>query len=408
VRDAFVRGAGAVTPLGADWPASWRALAEGKSAVGPVRGFDVTGFPSRVAAAIDDETIGWADQALAADARVDRRLGLARKAAREAWARAGVRAAPERTGVFVGAESGRASFATVLALGRAAGGGEAFDHARFGLEARALAAQLDASAVSPAAVAAVLARELGAAGPAVTVSLACSSGAAAIVEGARAVRLGAVDVAICGGVGADVDPLMLAGFGLLGALSARGISCPFDVRRDGFVVGEGAAFVVLSAERGEAKARVAGAARTLDAHHLTAPEPNGDGAFRAMTGALREAGTDRVGYVQAHGTSTPLNDAVEARAIARVLGDRLSEARVGSVKGALGHWVAGAGALGFLCALLAVEEGVLLPTAGLETADPECPLPHLRGAAERRPVEAALVNAFAFGGANSSLVVRSA
>src|SRR5262249_2788790 len=158
-------------------------------------------------------------------------------------------APPDRVGVFVGAESGRASFATLLDLAHAAGGGGAFDHASFGREAPSLAARLAPSRLSAASVTSALAAETGARGPAPTISLAGPSGAAAIADAARAVRLGVCDVALAGGVGADVDALMLAGFGLLGALSARGASCPFDVRRDGFVLGEGAAMVVLSHAR---------------------------------------------------------------------------------------------------------------------------------------------------------------
>ncbi len=386
----WVRGAGAVSPLGATWRETVVALAAGKSAISPVTAFDAEGFPCAVAAAVArdrDENDG--------------RMSMALAAAREAWG--GTRADPERIGVFVGAESGRATLATIVALSRAAGGGDKFDHLSFGARARPLVARFDASTISPAAVASALSAEIGARGPSVTISLACASGAAAIAEGTRAVRRGEIDVALCGGVGADVDPLMLAGFGKLGALSARGISCPFDARRDGFVVGEGAAFVVLSRERGESVAEVTGVGRSLDAWHLTAPDPEGDGAARAMSAALAEAGIDRVDYVQAHGTSTPLNDAVEAKAIRRVLGDRLG--KVGAVKGAVGHWVAGAGAIGFLCALEAIENGVMLPTAGLASPDPACDLPHLL-VAERAEVKAALVNAFAFGGANASIVLE--
>ncbi|MDI1432336.1 beta-ketoacyl-[acyl-carrier-protein] synthase family protein [Polyangium sorediatum] len=394
-RRVFVRGRGAITPLGETWPASRDALAEGRSAVAPVQHFDVEGYPSQVAATVP----------FPLDEAEDRRLALARRAADEAWAEARVNAAPSRIGVFVGAESGRATYGTIFALSRAAGGGARFDHARFGEDARALATAVHAAAVSPAAVASALAARIGAEGPVETISLACASGAAAIVSATQAIRLGLCDVALAGGVGADVDPFMLVGFGLLGALSARGVSCPFDLRRDGFVVGEGAAFVVLAAEQGDARAEVAGAARTLDAFHLTAPDQAGDGAERAMRGALDDAGRVEIGYVQAHGTSTQLNDAVEAAAIRRTLGDALANVHVGAVKGAVGHWVAGAGAIGFLCALEAVEGGICLPTAGLTEPDPACVLPHVVGAAKRKPVEAALVNAFAFGGANTSLVV---
>jgi 3-oxoacyl-[acyl-carrier-protein] synthase II len=266
--------------------------------------------------------------------------------------------------------------------------------------------------LSPAAVAARLAREIDAHGPVHTVSLACASGAAAIIEATRAIRQGVCDVALCGGVGADVDPLMLAGFGLLGALSARGVSCPFDVRRDGFVLGEGAAMVVLTASTSRALAEVAGVGRSLDAYRLTAPEPEGTGAELAMRAALADAGWNAtaratMGYVQAHGTSTPLNDAAEAAALGRVFGDALAHIKVSSVKGAVGHWIAGAGALGFLCAVLAVERGTLLPTASLDTPDPAFPLDHVRGQAAHAPVAWAMCNSFAFGGANCCIVLRS-
>jgi 3-oxoacyl-[acyl-carrier-protein] synthase II len=170
-------------------------------------------------------------------------------------------------------------------------------------------------------------------------------------------------------------------------------------------VGEGAAIAVLSAERGGALVEVAGVARTLDAHHLTAPDPAGNGASRAIRGALDDARLDRVDYVQAHGTSTPLNAAVEAAAIGRVLGSALEHAHIGAVKGALGHWIAGAGALGFVCGYEAVLSGICLPTAGLVEPDRTFSLPHIVGRAIRKNVRAALVNAFAFGGANASLVV---
>ncbi|HVV83242.1 MAG TPA: beta-ketoacyl synthase N-terminal-like domain-containing protein, partial [Kofleriaceae bacterium] len=291
-----------------------------------------------------------------------------------------------------------------------------FDHAAFGARARAFADVIDASVLSPSAIASALAGALGATGPVETVCLACASGAAAIVEAVRALRAGECDVALCGGVGADVDPLMLAGFGLLGALSARGVSCPFDAARDGFVVGEGAAMLVLSATREDRAwagaagpgVEVAGVGRSLDGYHLTAPEPEGDGAARAMTDALRDAGVDggAVGYVQAHGTSTPLNDPVEIEALGRVLGDALGRAYVSSVKGAVGHWVAGAGAIGVVCAIEAVASGAIVPTAGLRTADAACAARHVVGEGVRADVEVALANAFAFGGANASVVVR--
>ncbi|MES2886912.1 MAG: beta-ketoacyl-[acyl-carrier-protein] synthase family protein [Pseudomonadota bacterium] len=398
-RRVYVLGVGAVTALGSSWPLSVQALARGQSAVGPVQRFDAQGFPCTVAAEIPNAPV--------VD---DLRWVWVHSAAQQACADAGWPMAQEqpakRVGVFLGAESGRAPMATLHALTRAAGGGVAFNHEPFGRLSRDLVARFDASVISPAAVTSRLAGLWQASGPAVTISLACASGASAIAEAARAIRLGLCDAALCGGVGADVDPLMLAGFGRLGALSAKGVSCPFDVRRDGFVVGEGAAMVLLSHERGDATVELAGEGRTLDAHHLTAPDPDGLGAERAMRLALSAAGMGTVDVVQAHGTSTPLNDAIEASALRRVLGPSLDHALVSSAKGALGHWIAGAGALGFLCAHEAVANGSVLPTAHLTRPDPACALPHVMGQATSRTVHAAMVNAFAFGGANCCLVLR--
>lgn len=397
-RRAHVRGVGAFTPLGRTWPESVRRLAEGAVAVAPVARFDARGYPCSVAAEIALD---------AGEGEGDRRILYALSAAREAWAQASISVEPRRIGVFIGAESGRTTFAALLRLMAAGGGGARFDHAAFGAEAPKIAAEVNALVASPSAVAAAIARDFGAEGPVQTISLACASGSAAIAEAARAVRLGVCDAAICGGVGADVDPLMFAAFGLLGALSSRGASRPFDARRDGFVLGEGAAMAVLSIDSAGGGAFVAGIGRTLDAHHLTAPDPTGDGAFRAMREALRDSGLGAIDYVQAHGTSTPLNDAAEAAAIRRVLGHSLEKTSVSSVKGAMGHWIAGAGALGFLCASSAITTGVIAPTAGLDQPDPGCELPHVIGSARiQKDVRAALVNSFGFGGANCSIVLR--
>lgn len=408
-RRVYVASVGAITPLAPTWPASLARLARGDSAVARVTHFDVEKFPCTVAACVTLDGAGELD----APGRelADRRLRMAQIAAREAWRPTlTANVAPERIGVFMGAESGRASLPTITALARAAGGRATFDHEAFGRNARALAARIDASVVSPAAVAAALAGEIGARGPAPTISIACASSGAAIVEATRAIRQGRCDVALAGGVGADVDPLMLVGFGKLGALSERGVSRPFDVKRDGFVVGEGAAMLVLTHRPVGLGVEIAGVGRTLDAHHLTAPDPEGDGAVRAMRAALADADCERVEYIQAHGTSTPLNDRVEAGAIRKVFAGHTDEIHVSSVKGALGHWVAGAGAIGCLCAIAAVR-GTMVPTAGLQEPDRECALRHVIGQAVsggEHPVHTALVNSFAFGGANASLVLRRA
>jgi len=408
----FISGVGAVTPFGMDWSTSLEALRLGKCAIRKVTHFDTKDFPSTVAAWIEDDVPNvWLhdmerEKLQLTEHAEDRRLLLAQMAAKEAWEQASLSVEGKRVGIFIGAESGRATLQTVLALSRAGGGGTKLDHERFGVRAADFAQSFDASVVSPATVASAFAGKLQATGPVQTVSLACASSNAAIVEATRAIRMGLCDIALCGGVGADVDPLMLVGFGILSALSAKGRSCPFDIRRDGFVVGEGAAMLVLSKDSEGALAEVAGIGRSLDAYHLTKPCDDGDGAKRSMRQALRDAGLGCVDYVQAHGTSTPINDGVEAAAIRDVMGVESERSYVSSVKGAVGHWIAGAGAVGLLCAVAAVKDGTVLPTVGLEQPDPICALRHVMGQAIEVPIQSALVNSFAFGGANSTIVIK--
>ncbi|MBK7536170.1 MAG: 3-oxoacyl-ACP synthase [Myxococcales bacterium] len=404
----FVRAVGAWTPMrpqGASWRESLPLLLAGETAVREVTHFDTAGFPSRVAAWIGDDAVA---------AACDRRAALTTRALEEIEAEVELAAlAGPKLGVFLGAESGRASPAAILRLAHAAAPAGTFDHAAFVAHAAAAAgaaAAVAARSVSPAAVASALAARLGALGPVHTVSLACASGASAIVSAVRQLRAGACDAAIAGGVGADVDPFMLVGFGKLGALSGSGLSRPFDRARDGFVVGEGAALVLLTTEPpdGDEVFEISGVGASLDGFHLTAPHPQGDGAERAMRAALRESGRSQVDYVQAHGTSTALNDAAECAALARVFEQPVQPGRplVSSIKGAVGHWIAGAGAIGFLCAVEALR-GNVLPTAGLTHPDDTCPGQHVMGAGRTGlALQSALCNAFAFGGANASLLVE--
>jgi 3-oxoacyl-[acyl-carrier-protein] synthase II len=394
-RNVYVASLGATTALGRTWSESLSRLAAGESAVERVRTFDVDGFPSQYAAGI----------ASVSRDLPDRREALVEMALADLLKTRPLPAClPERRGIFLGAESGRATPQTVLALSRAAGGSAHFDHSSFGKKAQELAGLIDARSVSPAATASWLAQKLAARGPNQTISIACASGAIAIAHAARAIRLGVCDQALAGGVGADVDPLMLVGFGKLGALSEKGISRPFDLQRDGFIVGEGAALVLLTANREDSIGiELTGIGMSLDAYHLTAPDPAGSGAERAMRAALRDSERTSIDYIQAHGTSTPLNDECEALAISRCFEQ---SPPVASVKGALGHWIAGAGALGFLCGCAAIQ-GTQLATAGLEELDPRCPINAPRGQALWAPVQSALINSFAFGGANCSLIVEA-
>jgi 3-oxoacyl-[acyl-carrier-protein] synthase II len=407
-RRVYVRGVGARSPLGESWATTCAALADGASAIRPITRFDATGFPSTVAAAIE-----LADDGSDEAAREDRRRPLALAAAREAWRDAALSVAPERLGIFVGAESGRGTFATVLGLARAAGG-PPFDAERFAREARSFADRIDAAVISPAAVAAALAAEWRAAGPVETLSLACASGAAAIVEAVRAIRLGHCDVAIAGGVGVDVDPMMIAGFGLLGILSARGVSCPFDAHRDGFVVGEGAGILVIESRahalgRGAPiLAEIVGYGMSADAHHPSAPPDDGDGVARVMAAALEDAALapDTIDYLNAHATSTPLGDRAEAIAIERVFGDHAPKLAVSSTKSMTGHLLGGAGALEAGLSVLAIRDQVAPPTINLERRDEGIALNLVPNASARVKIDYAMTNSFGFGGTNACLILR--
>jgi 3-oxoacyl-[acyl-carrier-protein] synthase II len=256
-------------------------------------------------------------------------------------------------------------------------------------------------------------------GPVITSVAACAAGAYAFVEAKWIIDRGEADVVIVGGSEASLHPLTIAAFDNMRALSRRnddpqGACRPFDRDRDGFVFGEGAvALVVERLEHALARgariyAELAGGAMTCDAYHITAPEPSGEVAARAMTGALRAAGLapEEVDYIVAHGTGTPLNDATETAAIKRALGEHAYRVAISSPKSMVGHLLGGAGALSALTAVLAIHEGVIPPTINLENPDPACDLDYVPGAARRAEVRTALVNAFGFGGQNASVVFR--
>jgi 3-oxoacyl-[acyl-carrier-protein] synthase II len=267
----------------------------------------------------------------------------------------------------------------------------------------------------PNAAAGQVAMRLGAHGPGFSVASACATGSHAIGEAKRMIERGEADAVVAGGTEAALVGLCLAAFRRMGALSREGISRPFDARRDGFVMGEGAAVLVLEREeharaRGaQILARVIGYGASNDAFHITQPEVNGRGAIEAMEAALRDAdlSPSDVGYVNAHGTSTPLNDRIETNAIRRVLGE--DGPPVSSCKGAVGHTLGAAGAIEALACVEALRHGALPPTLGLEEIDPECEADHIAGAPREAPhLKVALSNSFGFGGQNATLVLQAA
>jgi 3-oxoacyl-[acyl-carrier-protein] synthase II len=267
----------------------------------------------------------------------------------------------------------------------------------------------------PNAAAGQIAMRLGLHGPGFSIASACSTGAHSIGEAKRMIERGDADAVIAGGTEAALVGLCIAAFRRMGALSREGESRPFDTRRDGFVMGEGSAILVLEREdharaRGaQIFARVTGYGASNDAFHITQPEENGRGAVEAMTAALRDAdiSPSDVGYVNAHGTSTPINDRVEALALRKVMGE--DGPPVSSCKGAVGHTLGAAGAIEALACVEALRRGALPPTLGLEDIDPECAADHIAGAPREAPdLKVALSNSFAFGGQNATLVLQAA
>jgi 3-oxoacyl-[acyl-carrier-protein] synthase II len=405
MRRVVVTGLGAVTPLGNDWPSTWDAAVAGRSGIDFITAFDASEFPVRIAA----EVKGFEGARLVGpkDARrLDRNVLLGVAAASEAVADAGLDAAypSERVGVL---------------FGTAIGGiiGIAEQHATM--------LERGPDRVSPYFIPSVLvdtasgqiALTLGLRGPNYAPVAACATGSTAVGEAAELVRRGDADAVLAGGAEACIHPLILAGFCAMRGLVAEDehpprASRPFDATRAGFVMGEGACVLVLE-ELEAARARgatvyaeVAGYGASNDAHHLAQPEPEATGVAEMMRSALRRAGIppERVGYVNAHGTSTPLGDLAETRAIKAVFGKHAYELAVSSTKSVTGHCFGAAGAVEAMMCVLALRDGVLPPTMNYEVPDPECDLDYVPNEARRVEVDVALSNAMGLGGHNGCVL----
>jgi 3-oxoacyl-[acyl-carrier-protein] synthase II len=386
----LVTGLGAVSPFGHGVKAYWAGLVAGACAIRPLTLIDAGGFRCRIAAEVPDLGEGSGRRS-----RADR---LALAAAGEALADAGLApAARAETALVVGAVGGGMLEAEGWYWARARG------------ERRAgWAAAL--RAILPASHAETLGHRLGLGGPRHTVVTACSSGAVALAEAAELVADGVVDVALAGGVDA-LTRLCFMGFNALKLLDPDPCR-PFDRERRGMSIGEGAAFVVLEgaaharARGARAYAELAGHGMTTDAYHVTAPEPEGEGMARAMLAALAAGGIGprAVGYANAHGTATPQNDRIEARALARVFGE--GSLLVSSTKSMIGHTMAAAGGLEAVATVLALVHETLPPTANLAIQDPEVAFDCLPRVAREVAVEHAISNSFGFGGQNVTLLFR--
>ncbi|HEU4974427.1 MAG TPA: beta-ketoacyl-ACP synthase II [Baekduia sp.] len=403
-----ITGIGAVSPLGLTAAETWQGLIDGRSGIGPIRSFDASALAVRIAGEVD----GFDPQALLGDKRARRTARfsqLAVAAAREAVADAGLdaAAAADRIGVIVNSA--------------VAGVPETED------AVKALVHD-GPRAVSPFYVpttilnmpACEVAIDLGVHGPVSASALACASGNAALLEARRLILAGEADVVIAGGTDAGITAAMFAGLANMGPMSQRnddpeGASRPFDADRDGFVFGEGSVLLVVESaeharERGATPyGAVAGGALTADGFHMSAPEPSGRHAARAIEQALARTGTraEDLDYLCAHGTGTRANDVVETRAIHQALGADAMRVPVSSPKSMTGHMIGAAGALSAMACLLAMRDGVLPPTINLEHPDPECELDHVALTAREATVRTAAVNAFGFGGQNCVVVLTA-
>lgn len=409
-RRIVVTGLGAITPVGKDVGTYWDALVNGRSGAGPITAFDASAFDCRIAAEVKgfEPASGFKNPKDAR--RADRYTQLAVAAAKQAVADAGL-ADPagldlDRIGVMIG--SGIGGLITLenqhsVYLEKGPGRLSPF-----------LIPMLIGNIASG-----IVAMEHGFRGPNLAVVTACATSAQCIGEAWRIIRDGDADVIVAGGSEAAICPMGIGGFAAMRAVSFRNdapeqASRPWDTGRDGFLMGEGAGMVVIEtlehAKKRGAKiyCELAGYGLSADAYHLSAPDPDGAGAARAMAGAIKRAGValEEIGYINAHGTSTPLGDICETLAIKSVFGDHAKKVPVSSTKSMIGHLLGAAGAVEAIVCVKTIETGIIHPTINLNDPDPKCDLDYVPNQARQARVNVAMSNSFGFGGHNSCLVLK--
>lgn len=407
-RRVVVTGLGLLCPLGIGVEASWANLTAGKSGIGPVTRFDTKDYPSRIAGEVKDfEPVDFMPKKLVK--RVDPfvRLGLA--AAQMAIEDAGLEI-PE----------GKASRAGVI-TGCGLGGLGSIEYYRDVLVNKGpkRVSPFFIPMAIPNMASGQISIMCGAKGPNTVVCTACAAGSHAIGDAFKTIQRGAADVMICGGTESVITPLAFAGFSNMKALSIRNekpeqASRPFDKERDGFIIGEGAGILIIeeinhALERGaDIRAEIIGYGLTGDAYHITAPPEDGEGGARCMSMALEDAGLSYrdIDYINAHGTSTPLNDLCETRAIKTVFKDRAREIPVSSTKSMTGHLLGGAGGVEAIFCIKTIEDGIIPPTINYEIPDPECDLDYVPNRARSQSVDVVMSNSFGFGGTNAVLIFR--
>jgi len=420
-RRVVVTGLGVINPLGHDVSTMWKALLESQSGVGPITVFDVTGYPTTIAA----EVKNWDVSKVGEDPSIwnycGRHTRFAVGAAKQAVLQSGFldsKVDPTRVGVYLGAGEGNLNFSNFTQMVDAAVGGPEFDMTRFlgkGFELMNPREEMEQEPNMPAAHVAAL---FDAQGPNCNCLTACAASSQAVGEATELIRAGDADIMIAGGCHSMIHPFGLTGFSLLTTLSERNseptkASRPFDKDRDGFVLGEGAAIVILE-EYEHARKRgapifgeILGYGSTADAYRITDIHPEGRGAIGCMKQAIADAklNLDQIGYVNAHGTSTQVNDRTETLACKGVFGDRAKLVPVSSTKSMMGHLIAAAGATEMIVCLMAIRDGVLPPTINQETPDPACDLDYIPNVARASKIQVALNNSFGFGGQNVTLAV---
>ncbi|MDW7675141.1 MAG: beta-ketoacyl-ACP synthase II [Bacillota bacterium] len=407
-RRVVVTGMGIISPVGIGKENFWQSLINGTSGIGPVTKFDTTGFPTRIAGEVKDfDPKDYLDRKEAK--RMDRFAQFAVAATKMAVADS-----------QLDLESTDMTRAGVI-LGSGIGGMETLED-----QSRVLI-EKGQNRVSPFFVPMMICNmasgyvsiNFGFKGPNTTIVTACASGTNAIGEAFKTIQRNDADIMITGGTESSISPLAFAGFCAMKAMSTNNdeptrASRPFDSNRDGFVMGEGSGILILE-ELEHAKARgakiyaeIVGYGATADAHHITAPAPGGEGAAQAMLNALKDGNlsVDQVDYINAHGTSTDLNDKYETMAIKAVFGEKAKEIAVSSTKSMTGHLLGAAGAVELIACILAIETGVIPPTINHENPDTDCDLDYVPNTARKREVNAAISNSLGFGGHNATVAVK--
>ena len=407
-RRVVVTGLGLVTPIGNSVEATWAGLMAGRSGVDYIRKFDASDFPVRIAAEVKDfDPLDYVEKKEA------RKMGsfihYAIAASDEALRDSGLRITPEiaeRVGTYI--SSGIGDF---WAIER--------EHSKLLKEGPGRVSPFFIPSAIVNLAAGQVSIRTGAKGPNSATATACSAGAHAIGDSFKIIQRGDADVMICGGAESAITPMSVAGFAAMRALSTRNddpprASRPFDAERDGFVIGEGAGIMILEelefARRRGARiyAEIAGYGMTADAYHITQPDETASGAVRVMQMAMRDAGVhpEQVGYINAHGTSTPYNDRLETLAIKKAFGEHAYRLAVSSTKSMTGHLLGAAGGIEAVFSVLAIARKMIPPTINYTTPDPDCDLDYVPNEPREAQIECALSNSFGFGGTNAALLFR--